>query len=927
MKKFLPILILFLFFVGFLFPKTAVNAQVPPLPNLPGLPGSPGTQLQPGSQPADGVWVADPEVTFVGKNVARSGQLLDFTLKNYNWVCVKEIAKGQCDNRNNPLAAFWLRIVTFIVVPLLFIAVLATAIIIIMTRGRSLTIMRFLPRFVGIVILIFLSFAIVQFFYQFADAIQGFFLRPPNSQESCPPTCISQEHLLFFGWKYETFEGLRMTGAKFDESVFITLLLTKLSALTYFVMIGILFFRKVILWFFIIVSPIFPLLLLFYPIRNTGKIWIGEFFRWLLYGPLFAILLGGLVFMWGRNAPAGSNAIPLAFNNPAIGVGGQEIYPTAVNILLGGPGQSVTLENSVNLPETFGLYVVALLMLWGVIILPWILLQIFLDSASKFAGGDSTVIKTLINKIGNGKGPGPAGRPPAPMPGGTTLNLPFAKKFNMPTFSDFKPAGQAKEIPVSMKGTTGFDKSTFIPSAQVKAQVLSVSNVSLPTMRDIARYDTASITRDTTQRNEVIKSRENLTKIANPSSITSTTEREQYTQIREKLVIESQKGNILATSILNAAGNTSSRQSQASNIQVKNVLTQIANPASITSSVEREKLTTIHDILQKESRESNNELATSILKVTESTSVTEVEKIREQLSKSKKDTIFSSVNNAIQKVQETVKMGNVLAQVAAPASVTSAVSREKVTKLHDSLAKASQEGNQLAASILQVTDKTPVFEIEKLQERIIEAKAKGEPVATQITQLSEKSNALPVVNRIQTVNKDDYEVVKQMWKENYRNLEVPEGMAGTRTEWVKDDIANIDNIVLQLSSTNQEEVNKGMDEVSGILPFLLMGGFSQTEIVSYLKAKQDAAREIAATLDQEEEEKVDVSVGKKEGESAKAAEMHQELPEDEESLKKPEGVKDASGEAVPATENIKPDTQNVTSQETVKDDDQKDKKN
>ena len=647
--------------------------------------------------------------------------------------------------------------------------ILVTAIVIIVTRGKSFTIMRFLPRFVAIILFIFFSFAIIQFFYQFGDVIQGFFLRPPNSTASCPPKCISNENLLFVQWDYTKFEGLRKVGNVNSESAFITLLLTKLTALTYFVMVGLLFLRRIILWLFIIVSPIFPILLLFYPVRNTGKIWIGEFFRWLLYAPLFAIFLQGLVFLWQPSVTGRINNIPLVFENTADK--GKEIYPTAVNILLGAPGEKVDLNNSVNIKETFAEYVVSLLMLWGVIILPWILLQIFLDYAQSIGTGDSAVMKNMMNII-NRQGPPGVPAPYAPTSGGAAINLPFTKKFSMP--NPPSGAGIAMEIPVSAASKYS---TSYMPSAQVKAQTLTLTNMSLPSMRDIAKYDTSLISRDSSRQKEAITLRDNLVKIGNPASSSSTSDKERYTEIREKLTKESNSGNTLATSILTAANTASKRSNTATTSQIKSMLTQIANP-----------------------------------------------------------------------------------QAAAAAGSSSVINREKLSKMNESLIQAKKDGNTLATAILGVTDKTPPIEIEKLQEKIRIAKEKGEPVATQIAAAMEKKDVLPVANRVQTVSKEDYQAVKDMWKENYKNLEVPEGMAGTRTEWVKDDISKIDNIISLMDSKDEEKISKGMEEVSSILPFLLVGGFSQAEIVSYLKAKQDAAKEVVASLDQDEEDKVSISV-------------------------------------------------------------------
>ncbi|HUQ85655.1 MAG TPA: hypothetical protein VM077_04985 [Candidatus Limnocylindrales bacterium] len=782
MKKFLPIFFaLLLFGIAVLLPKP-ILAQTP----------APQQMQQNGAVP-NGQWVIDKEVTFIGKNAARSGKLLDFTLRNYNWVCVKQAANGQCDDSNNPLAGVWLSTVMFIVTPLLFVVIIVTAIIIIVTRGRSLTITRFIPRFIAVLLLIFLSFAILRFLYIFTDIIQGFFLRPPDSTVSCPPKCISQTDLLFVGWDYEKFIGLRLIGGIGDqnaESAFISLLLTKLTALTYFVMVGILFLRKIILWLFIIVAPIFPLLLLFYPVRNTGKIWIGEFFRWLLYAPLFAIFLKGLVSLW-------RDQIPLFFGNPNIGVAGKEIYPTAVNILLGGPKQYVTPTNSVNLPETFALYVVSLIMLWGVIILPWILLQIFLDYASNLGVGDSAVMKTLVNKISNLQSP--PGSPAHPPSGGAAISLPFAKKFSLPV-TPSAPTGMARELPTSTS-ISNVSKASYMPSAQVKAQVLSLTNLSIPSMRDIAKYDTSLISKDTDRLKETTIIQQNLEKIGNPTSSSSSTEKERYTEIREKLTQESKGGNTLATSILSAASTISSKSSRANTTQIKNILTQIANATSASST------------------SSTTGAASS--------------------ARSDSSSASSSVS-------------------------TSVINHEKLARMNESLVKAKQEGNTLAASILSVNSKTSSSEIEKLQERILDAKAKGEPIATQIAEIAarEATSKLPVVNRVQTVSKEDYQAVKDMWKDNYRNLDVPSGMSGTRAEWIKEDMAKINEIVALLSSKDEAEVNKGMEQVSSILPFLLVGGFSQAEIVAYLKAKQEAAKDVAAEIITDEDDKVSVNVKK-----------------------------------------------------------------
>ena len=211
------------------------------------------TYAQPAPSPTPDVttgWVKDQEVTFVGKTATRANEFLEWTLsaENYRWITLPA-------NGENPIQSFW-AIVRNIVFVLLALFVLGSAFVMIATRGQNLTVMKFIPRFIIIVILVVLSFAIVRFLYQATDVVQGFFLNitdPATNQNRN----ISPEDLLFIAFDYDTFTGYRKLGILYDESAFISLLLVKLTAITYYVMTGLLLIRKIILWFFIIVSFFF----------------------------------------------------------------------------------------------------------------------------------------------------------------------------------------------------------------------------------------------------------------------------------------------------------------------------------------------------------------------------------------------------------------------------------------------------------------------------------------------------------------------------------------------------------------------------------------------------------------------------------------------------------------------------------------------
>jgi hypothetical protein len=573
-----------------------------------------------------------------------------------------------------------------------------------------------------IIILIYFSYALIRFLYQATDVVQGFFLTVPSLDDPSITKNIGPEDLLYIAFDYETFVGYRIPGIEYDESAFISLLLVKLTAITYYVMTGILLIRKIILWFFLIVSPVFPLLLFFRPVRNTAKIWVGEFFRWLLYAPLFAIFLHGLVNVW-------RSGIPMFFDFSKASAG-DAIYPLAINILLGGPGQKIFYDpatgqsNSVNLQDTFALYVVALLMLWVVILLPFLLLQIFLDYLSGISFSENPVVKKItsnswFNRAYGGSPPSP-GQPPQPQqpsPFGLAKNIPFFNK-------------RAIEIPTARTAST-LERASLsnLQAVRETKDVLRLANLSIPKMRDIARYETSMTKKDAASRSEANRFHDTLNKISKPTTAGAPTDREKFTTIKEKLVSQQKQGDKLADNVLNAS------------------------------------------------------------------------KVSEQMKSKTKAVIPGQ--------------------------------------------------KQESAGIKDVN--------------------------------------LPQTNQVQQVSIEEYEEVKKMWQENYQNLETPVGPSGLPTDkhsFIQQDIDNITETINLLSSEDQENVDKGMDRVANILPFLLLGGFSKAEVISYLKAKLEAAKSVLTTVDAKKEDE-DAMVERDEGkaEAHKEMAMSEEIPA-EEDLKK-----------------------------------------
>jgi hypothetical protein len=207
--------------------------------------------------------------------------------------------------------------------------------------------------------------------------------------------------------------------------------------------------------------------------------------------------------------------------------------------------------------------------------------------------------------------------------------------------------------------------------------------------------------------------------------------------------------------------------------------------------------------------------------------------------------------------EEYTKISEALARVAGTSNLTSPAEKEKFSAIKTRLIAESNKGNAVAKSVVDAAN----------------------PVVT--------GASLPQVNQVQQVNLEDYEEVKQTWQENYRKLEPPSGPGGEpqpRSEWLKSEIKQIPTVIDLLLSGDPKRIEEGKRMVSKILPFLLLGGFSNTEIVSYLKAKLEAAKTVLKEVLQVEEKEAEADT-KVEVDRSKHAEKtmvaHAELPTEE----------------------------------------------
>jgi hypothetical protein len=382
-------------------------------------------------------------------------------------------------------------------------------------------------------------------------------------------------------------------------------------------------------------------------------------------------------------------------------------------------------------------FVVALLMLWIAILMPFILLQVFLDFLAKYEFGKVPglgQLNTLQNRVIDNnfsflkRPPQPDPTPARPFPAGEARELPrenvtTREESIVKRVATIIPQQQEAGQPIKQASYTQFGGTTRnmqtinqiqqnttpnarqttqviqrpIVTVQLKPEILARQTTRLvsfpiPTMRDIVKFETARLTRIPESTHELQQMQETLQKIANPQTGTTSSEKQHYVALREQLTQETTKGDVLAKSILSAA-------------------------------------------------------------------------------------------STVQKPQ-VIKTGE--------------------------------------ATTMSVPQTSPVVN-------------------------------LPVVNQIQTVSFDDYEAVKDLWLENYQKIDIPSDKYSDRKSWIEDDGKTISQAITLLSSPDPMRVKEGLSSVSAILPFLLIGGFSQTEVIAYLKAKLAAGKAALQELAQTEE--------------------------------------------------------------------------
>jgi hypothetical protein len=473
-------------------------------------PNNPGTPIYNG--PKD-KWVYDADITALGKAGDRARQFV------YWAVNTKSL-----DN-SAALKMLWSTSRNIMYVLLVIVTILMGIGIIIGQRANFDFKVKIWPLVFKLALLLLyvtFSYTIVLLIIQFSDILMQFFIKNTGGDKLF--------NVFFSGTNsvdnYKNFRGCVNINPDVKDSVNTSKLLLNITNITYYAVGIAIILRKIVLWFMLLVAPFLALLAPFVFIRNVGWIWIGVFFQWVFYGPLFGLFLGAVAGIW--NSPT---HIPFQFIFSKANTIGSVVYPTAINILYSGPANKPQILNSSNYDATFAEYVISILMLWVAILLPWLLLRIFRDYCCDGIYAMKNILLSMYDNMKNPpQGPSPSPRNPSTSP--AAMDMQFKAQKNIESNIKLETTEEIKRT-----------KTEDIKSSM---------NLSATKLTDIAHYETNSQTRQMTNRN--------LEYLQNPMKAENATDRQKFMNVRTELFDRATKGDVVARQTLAALSSSKIEQ-------------------------------------------------------------------------------------------------------------------------------------------------------------------------------------------------------------------------------------------------------------------------------------------------------------------------------------------------------------------------------
>ncbi|OGK64585.1 hypothetical protein A2209_03345 [Candidatus Roizmanbacteria bacterium RIFOXYA1_FULL_41_12] len=807
MKKWWAGLVLLVIVFSLVVP--VVRAQVVPIT-------APTTTPSPTTAPGTVAWAFDSQVTEVGKRAERARQFISWILKN------------QAIDNHRVFMDLW-KVTLGVTLTLTIIVVAMLGLGLIVARKQDISVkvdvMPILTKVAMIVLYAIFSYVLVLGLIQITELITSFFIKFLGGDKlfsiffSADPSTDAN---------YTELIGQRDLDPLKAESAKTSLFLIEVSSYTYFAMGIIILIRKIVLWFLLVLSPILALLMPFKFIRNIGWIWVGVFFQWAFYGPLFGIFLWALSKIWEAG-------IPFAFNFSRILGENGVVYPLAINILYGGPqqvagglGQPLSHQapiNSGNYIDTFMEYVIALIMLWVVMVLPWWLLRIFRDYC---CDGIYAMKNILMNMLGAQQ------RPSEPPPGGLSSSLNQQIKQAM---SQTKQVYQQE----TMKQQQIISEKENIKNVKTE-EISRRMDANISRLADIAKLETQSDRRQNVSRT--------MSYMQNPMSAESREDRSQFVKLKAELSTRAAGGDVEAKRLLDATTSTGMMVRDKIQMLAKQQVSAIpiTQRISIDLKLPEEKIrhiaTTFAQTLSRQSQ---------II-----TQVSQVAQVETQQTKQ----VIEAVPKAAEQGQKQS-----LEQVSKKAGLN----KEKTKQVIEEVEKQT-ENEQVVAEVAQKEQAT-IEQVKSIGKKVLKAVGQEAPAG------APGKPAKPAVSI------EEYEEMRRMWIEHYTKGEVPmTEKIKDRQSWVSEESVRLENVMNKIVSENEDIRAEGLREVSDIIPFFILGDMTLEDIAVYLRAKLAAAKEVSQNLQAEnvikqrlenQTEYVEVERQKTE---AKADVLKQELP-------------------------------------------------
>jgi len=555
-----------------------------------------------------GSWTEDKKVTSVGKAAARAREFL-------NWTLSIEEAGFSSSTSNSPQALLKLwsavrNIVVFLYVGIIII--IAFGLILHLNWAEKSR--RTLVSLIIVFALTFFSFSAEILTIRMVDKLQNSFFSIHKSGEvglTADQKHLRAEDLLTVAFNYQSFTGYRKVGVKYEEAIDSHLRLVKATTYTNYAIAFLLILRIIILWGLVIFSPFVLPFFVFQVTKKVAIVWVREFFRWLFLGPLFALFLTAIPYIWqkttvnvsqvypGQNAK--ESGIPIEINTNILrdkrsGQTTGNVYQSGTNLLLTPPKNtnlSLThqdvISNGNNLTETdtYARYIIALMMIWGAILLPFLLLRIISSFTVEIGKSISNVwnksaAQQYISSVQTKISPPPT-KPISPRPGPGI-------------YKDYREKITSTTIPAVLKDRSKLirDKTSIsyimglTGLRQAAPQAMEFLSENKKTLADLSKLE---------QNNQELNvANELLNKLAKPEAAKDKIEADKLAGIKQAIADKELTGDELAKSVRSALDKDTSKISNEDALEqtkediLKNAIEQFHSQTQVKNGL-RDKLT------------------------------------------------------------------------------------------------------------------------------------------------------------------------------------------------------------------------------------------------------------------------------------------------------------------------------------------------